>query len=138
MPVKFTSNASAVLGELDRRIKMAGEIIGGMAEGYAKALAPVDTGLLRNSITHALGGEPPAISKYKDDKGLQTGSYSGVVMPKDGDGQVTVYVGTNVQYAPYQELGAPNAHVPPHPFLRPAVENHTNEYQDVLKSILNK
>lgn len=109
MPVRFTSHASTVLGELDRKMQKANEIIGGMAEGYAKGYAPVDTGNLRNSISHA------ARDNYR-----------------------TVVIGTNVQYAPYQELGAPNAHVPPHPFLRPAIENHRDEYKTVLEHVLKE
>ena len=135
MSVRFTSNKDAILQESANKMRKAGEIIGGAAEGYAKALAPVDTGLLRNSITHALGGGSTAISEYTDDNVVKKGSYDGI-MPEDEHGQVTVYIGTNVQYAPYQELGAPNAHVPAHPFLRPSVENHTNEYKSVLEQIL--
>ena len=107
MPVSFTSHKDAVLQELDRKIQRAAEIIGGMAEGYAKGYAPVDTGNLRNSISHGT-----------EDSGH------------------TVVIGTNVQYAPYQELGAPNAHVPPHPYLRPAIENHKDEYKSILEEEL--
>lgn len=107
MPVEFTSHKDAILQELDRKFQMANEIIGGMAEGYAKAYAPKDTGNLMRSITHA------AEDNYRK-----------------------VVIGTNVQYAPYQELGAPNAHVPAHPFLRPALENHIGEYKNVLERIL--
>ena len=51
------------------------EIIGGKAETYAKLLAPVDTGNLRNSITH---------------------------QQLDEDTEI---IATNVSYAPYQEFG---------------------------------
>lgn len=61
-------------------------------EGAAKQLCPVDTGRLRASITHEVEGE-----------GLD----------------VVARIGTNVSYAPYQELGT--RHMPPHPFLRPAL-----------------
>lgn len=107
MSVSFKSNRNTIERELDRKIRRAAEIIGGMAEGYAKGYAPVDTGNLRNSISH--GTE---------------------------DGGHTVVIGTNVYYAPYQELGAPNAHVPPHPFLRPAIENHKADYKEVLEEEL--
>lgn len=107
MPVEFTSYRDAVLQELDRKFQKANEIIGGMAEGYAKGYAPKDTGNLMRSITHT------AENNYR-----------------------TVVIGTNVQYAPYQELGAPNAHVPAHPYLRPALENHIEEYKSVLERVL--
>lgn len=109
MQVKFTSHAPEVRSAVDAAISRAAEIIGGMAESYAKALAPVDTGNLRNSISHGA----------------------------EDDGR-TVVIGTNVQYAPYQELGAPNAHVPAHPFLRPAIEKHVSEYQKVLRQELGR
>jgi len=41
-------------GEL--ALKQAARAIGGEAVGYAKANCPVDTGLLRNSITFAISG----------------------------------------------------------------------------------
>ena len=52
------------------------ETCGLVAEGYAKKLAPVDTGNLRNSITHEVD-----------------------------DGEPAAYIGTNVEYAPYVCLG---------------------------------
>jgi phage gpG-like protein len=107
MSISYTDRSNNVLSDLDQKMKKFNEIVGGMAEGYAKALAPADTGNLRDSITH------DHENNYR-----------------------TVVIGTNVQYAPYQELGAPNAHVPPHPYLRPAIENHVDEYMDVLRKIV--
>lgn len=104
----FISHRKEAEQAVDAAIARAAEIIGGMAEGYAKGLAPVDTGHLRNSISH--GTE---------------------------DAGHTVVIGSNVEYAPYQELGAPNAHVPPHPYLRPAFERHIDEYKNVLRTELN-
>lgn len=49
---------------------LALEVIGGQAEKYAKGLCPVDTGRLRNSITHSLAS-----------------------------GEDAVYVGSNVEYS---------------------------------------
>lgn len=88
-------------GEL--ALKQAARAIGGEAVGYAKANCPVDTGLLRNSITFALSGEEPDIKSYKADKAkneggeVKSGSYSGA-MPKEKSG-LAVYIGTNVKYA---------------------------------------
>lgn len=65
----------------------------------------IDTGLLRNSITHAVSGKPAAISEYQASneskytgKVPEPGGYSGTA-PDDPDGQKAVYVGTNVEYA---------------------------------------
>ena len=86
-------------------INRALEIIGGRAEDYAKGLAPVDTGNLRNSLTHDVAQSEQA-----------------------------VYVGSNVEYAPYQEYGtiktpAANGGAG---FLRPAINTHLDEYKDIL------
>lgn len=58
----------------------------------AKALCPVDTGRLRSSITNTL--------------------------TTDGDGVVGI-VGTDVEYAPYVEMGT--SRMPAQPFLLPAL-----------------
>ncbi|MBP5182027.1 MAG: HK97 gp10 family phage protein [Lentisphaeria bacterium] len=109
MSVKFTSYASQVIDNIEQKKQVALEIIGGKAETYAKQLCPVDTGNLRNSITHQRAG-------------------------KD-----TEAVGTNVEYAPYVELGhhtASGKKVPGRPFLRPAAEDHGQEYQEIMKKIM--
>lgn len=75
MAVTFISHAAEVLGR-ERAAKSRGlEIIGGRAESYAKAACPVDTGRLRNSITHQQESENVEV------------------------------IGTNVSYGPYVELG---------------------------------
>lgn len=66
----------------------------------------------------------------------------------DGDNE---YIGTNVEYAPYVELGhhqevgryvpaigkrLVREYVPPKPFLKPAAEEHASEYRSILESKL--
>lgn len=119
----------------------AARMIGGAIAGHAVEMCPVDTGLLRNSITFAIGGEEPNKTAYKsndtDKNGKQIevkeGTYTGIAV-KDRDGEVTVYVGTNVEYAPYQELGAPGINLKERPFLRPAFENNENEMEQIIKT----
>lgn len=41
---------------MNSRVPIALEAVGLQAEGYAKQLCPVDTGRLRNSISHAVQG----------------------------------------------------------------------------------
>lgn len=105
MPVSFTSHKDEALRGLDQKMQKANEIIGGMAEGYAKGYAPVDTGNLRNSISHT------AENNFR-----------------------TVVIGTNVYYAPFQELGT--SKIKAHPYLRPAIENHIKDYQAVLEQVM--
>ena len=56
--IDFTlkDNSDEVLMELAYACMRALERCGMQAEGYAKDLAPVDTGNLRNSITHEVDG----------------------------------------------------------------------------------
>lgn len=51
--IEVTDNSEIFKDAKDEAIAKALETIGLVAEGYAKRLAPVDTGRLRNSISHA-------------------------------------------------------------------------------------
>lgn len=104
--IKFTSNLPALETALQQAKARALEIMGGKAESYAKMAAPVDTGNLRNSITH-----------QQDDEN-------------------TEIIGTNVKYAPYVELGTYK--MTARPFLRPAAENHAEEYKQIWINELSK
>lgn len=138
--------------ELDKAITKALTMVGMQAENYAKLElendpARIDTGLLRNSITWALGGESPQISsysgdrnsKYKKNEPIPTGSYSGTA-PKDNQSERAVYVGTNVDYAIYVHEGAtlPNGgKIAPNHFLRNACEKNADEFQKMMKDALS-
>lgn len=113
-------------------MKQAATMIGGSISGHASEGAPIDTGLLRNSITYALGGDPPAIQQYTDDEGIQTGYYDGTATADD-EHEITVYVGSNVEYAPYQELGAPSINLPARAYLRPAFESNEREIMQIIQ-----
>ena len=95
--VRITDNSDEVLKALGEQLEIALEAVGLKAEGYAKRLAPVDTGRLRNSISH--------------------------VVDMDED---KVYIGTNVEYAPYVEMGTVKTAA--QPFLQPAAQDHADEY----------
>lgn len=101
--IKITDNSAEVLRSLTSAKERALEAIGLQAEGYAKMLAPVDTGRLRNSISHTTNDE-------------------------------AAYIGTNVEYAAYQELGT--SKMAAQPYLRPAVENHVDEYKAIAERYL--
>lgn len=92
---------------LDAALTRALEKVGLVAEGYAKRLCPVDTGRLRNSITHVIDA-----------------------------GEQAVYVGTNVEYAPYVELGTSRQKA--QPFLRPAAQDHVGEYRRIIEGELRR
>lgn len=94
-----------ITGDVAKACGRALEICGGMAESYAKMRCPVDTGNLRNSITH----------QQKDD--------------------TTELIGTAVEYAPYVELGTYKMSA--RPYLVPALEEHIDEYKNVILTELN-
>lgn len=99
------NNAQQVEQAMGSAIAKALTMIGLKAEGNAKNACPVDTGRLRNSITNAIDMDDNA-----------------------------VYIGTNVEYGPYVELGT--SHRKPHPYLKPAAADHGDEYRAILKSCL--
>lgn len=129
--VKLTDNSDKVGEELEAAVLRALTRIGMKAEGYAKPLCPVDTGLLRNSITYALSGQPAAISSYKAEKGDGSGTYSGIA---PNDAEKAVYIGSNVQYAPAVELGALGRDA--QPFLKPAIADHLQTYRNIVEDEL--
>lgn len=96
-------NTEEVVDGIKEALAAALESIGLAAEGYAKIACPVDTGRLRNSITHEVDGED-------------------------------VYIGSNVEYAPDVELGTYKSNAKP--FLRPAAEDHGQEYRDIIEKYL--
>ena len=94
-------NREAIANAIDRALVAALEEIGLVAEGYAKRACPVDTGRLRNSITHIVD-----------------------------EGTRHVVIGTNVEYAPYVELGT--RHQKPQPYLKPAAKDHYSTYKGIF------
>ena len=145
MNVEIHDNSKEISDNIKAALLRGLETCGLVAEGYAKKLAPVGTpestgipgyigGLLRGSITHALSGKKPAISTYQDNAGTRKGSYSGTAPEESGSNKISVYIGTNVEYAPYQELGT--IHMKAQPFLKPAVADHANEYRKIIENEL--
>ena len=129
--IEYRDNTEEVLNALEAAIKQGNEAIGMTAERHAKKKCPVDTGRLRNSITYALAGEETHVKSYKANKGgkdRETYTYDGTADGKKGSG---VYIGTNVEYAPFVENGARGR--PPVHFLQDAAENHSDEYKRLME-----
>ena len=53
MATRYTSYKKEREAEIKQAITAALEVVGGTAERHVKEVTPVDTGRLRNSITHA-------------------------------------------------------------------------------------
>lgn len=100
----------------------------------------VDTGLLRNSITHAVSGKPAAIGSYSADtpkKGREnSGSYAGSAPAPSTPQQPFVLVGTNVEYALYVHEGTRN--MAPNRFIANALRNNTGELEKIIKTVLSQ
>lgn len=137
MAVTFKSNLGMAIKATDEQLARAAEIIGGMAESYAKQACPVKTGLLRNSITHGVNGGHTSISAYKADVGDGSGTYNGDFSTGGAKKGTVVIIGTNVEYAPVVELGGNGGKRKPKPYLRPAIEGHLDEYREVIKTELS-
>lgn len=132
-------NTEQVLSAMEKACKAALEMIGMKCENYAKALCPVDTGNLRNSITHQADSKTVSVGsavEYAPYVELGTGQY--FTPPpswiehhgKKGKGIVPWY---------YQDKqGNWHAGYPmrARPFIRPAVENHINEFESILENEL--
>ena len=100
MSYSYKDNTEEVLSAMEKAIERGLEAIGLTAEGHAKKETPVDTGRLRNSISHAV-----------EDR--------------------AAYIGTNVEYAPYVELGARGRDGKR--MLQRAATEHTDEYKRLME-----
>ena len=109
--------------------------VGLMLEGAAARLSPVGQypkgsgrvgGRLRGSITHAVasGGSTPKNPAKAGDA---------VSRPTD---DVTLHVGTNVEYAPHVEYGTVRMRA--QPFLRPALDNNRKAMQALYAQELQR
>ena len=134
MDINFTDNSKEVSEDIKAALLRGLETCGLVAEGYAKKLAPVDTGLLRNSITYAISGEEAAIDTYEDNEGKNKGFYSGTAPEESSDKKKSVYIGTNVEYASMVEIGTLRADA--QPFLKPAVNDHKSKYLKIIENEL--
>lgn len=135
MNVTLQDNTENVLRALKDACEAGLERCGEKAEGYAKDLAPFDTGRLKNDITHSVDGNE-----------LNVGVYDGS--------------GVNVDYAIYQEFGtgkyvAGGRPTPwkyqdengnwhwtagnrAHPFIKPSIAGHEKTYLNILQDELKK
>ena len=96
--------------ELSDRLEAAADDIGVRIRSTAQRLAPVDTTRLRDSIEH----EVEQLASHR----LET------------------IVGTNVEYAPYQEMGT--SMMAANPYLRPAFEAEKDWIIDRIETAVDQ
>ena len=76
MSYTYKDNTDEVLSALEKAKKRGLEAIGLTAEGYAKKDTPVDTGRLRNSISHATDDEAAYIgTNVEYAQGIELGTH---------------------------------------------------------------
>ena len=125
MTIEITDNSKEFRAAMEAAALRALEKCGLTAEGYAKLLCPVDTGNLRNSITHQVESGEPAV-------------YIG----SNAEYAVHVELGTGIHYAggrptpwKYQDARG-NWHMTngqrAKPYLKPAVADHVGTYRNII------
>ena len=115
--ISVKSNADIFRNALPEQIGQALEAIGLTAEKHAV-----------EEISKAVYDVPPREgSTY-----VRTGRLRNSISHARDD--TSAYVGTNVEYAAYVELGT--SRMKPRPYLRPAAENYADEYKQIVKTAL--
>lgn len=125
--LSLTSRKGEVIKACEEAIMRGLAAIGEVAEGYAKDDCPVDTNRLRGSLTYATA------ETHSDNEPPANAADSAVKATPE---PMTVYIGTNVEYAEYVEFRdiqhkSGKAH-----FLRDAVADHSETYKKIMKASL--
>lgn len=144
--IKLIDNSGEILRNFQKNLEAGLEAIGLQAERYAKEGAPVDTGRLRNSITHTTAKNAGqgysysyrAVSKTENPtKEMLKQTKTDKETHRQGAQANEVYVGTNVEYAIAQETNDYYKHtVGSAHFLKNAAANHGETYRKILEKQL--
>lgn len=156
--IHIEDHSGDILNALNQNIDKALEAVGLQAAGYAmlnleREPRRIDTGLLANSIAYAIAGNVPEVVKNGEKSGQEyksnskdkhgkkiniiEGKYQGRIAKNEGEH--TVYIGSNVEYAEYVEYGAtlPSGGImQPNHFLKDAVSEHKDEYKRLIETVL--
>lgn len=133
MIIEIENNSGEILEDFLAALLQSLERCGSEGESIAKDLAPFDTGNLKNSITHIVNSdELSAVIGTDEEYGvyqeLGTGIYA-----EGGGGRPTPWV--------YQDAKG-NWHYTrgnkAHPFLKPAIADHTQTYKNIFEDNLKK
>lgn len=110
--IQIEDHSEEFLRELADKIPVALEECGLAAEGFAK-----------KEVTKVVYDTPESPS-YKRTGNLRNSITHTVV-------DNTAYVGTDIEYAPYVELGT--VRMRPRPFIKPSVTNYINQYKQIIE-----
>ena len=118
--VTLTSNKDEILEALGEQLGQAMIAIGMAAESNAK-----------QEITKAVYDTPESKSGY-----VRTGRLRNSISYGVDTDEPAVYIGSNVEYAPYVELGTSKMRA--RPYLKPAVENYGEQYKELLQQAMSE
>ncbi len=151
--VEITDNSAEFLQALEQAKARALEIIGGKVEDYAAALvAPLGpkgnplrteiTAQIRQSIHHKIEGDTAIVYSNQDFAAYVELGTGNKYEPSAEWIQTTVKKGKNSGLDKWffydEEQGRVRIGLPmsPTPFLRPAIENHIDEYKRIIETEL--
>lgn len=107
MDIKIKSNVNEVIADLHNKTPQILEALGLEAEGNA-------------------------VTEITELDAVDTGRLRGSISHAHDD--TSAYIGTNVEYAPYVELGTHK--MAARPFLRNAITNYTDDYKKIIEDEL--
>ncbi|MCK5601957.1 HK97 gp10 family phage protein [Candidatus Pacearchaeota archaeon] len=131
---KINDNTDDVLRELDKKIQKALKTSALLVERTAKQIVVVRTGTLKRSIISDWYGsgkvrQVSSSEKTTNVKGKSISVQAGESVA-DVQTKQTAVVGTNVEYAPYVELGTSKTSAKP--FLRPALHSNMTKIRRIF------
>ncbi len=125
--VMTVNNKDLILSLLESAEAKTLEEWGQVAEGYAVEECPKDIGTLANSISHKVSQSEHCVEygtnlEYGIYQEFGTGIYA-----EEGNGRKTPWAYVDADGQRHWTHGNK-----PHPFIRPAIYDHTKEYADIL------
>lgn len=108
-PASLSADFEELARVIDRHLEEAMETWALLVEGTAKKLCPVDSGNLWSSISSAVRVEGKSLLK--------------------------AYIGSNVEYAPFVELGT--RYQEAQPYLAPAIEAHLDDAERLFSQAVD-
>ena len=115
----FVSHKAEVMKATQETIDIAMEAVAQAAEGNAV--------LETNKLIY----DTPPSPSY-----IRTGDLRKSITHKYVPSELTAYIGTNLDYAPYVEFGT--RHMKARPYLRNAINKYIDQYQNLLVSIFRR
>lgn len=131
--IKLTDNSGQIIQNLSEKIALSLELCGVQAEAHAKhnitSAGRIDTGAMRNSVTHTVSGNTVYIGSslpYAIFNELGTGIYA-----SQPGGRQTPWYYYDRNGVLHKTVGLKPIH-----FLRNAVADHISDYKKIIENTL--